>query len=279
MTPTAPTSLSTITHWIGGKPFDDTGDRWGDVFNPAHGRARPGGCHSPTPPSSTRAVAAAARRRRAWGHQSIAARTRVMFAFRELARAAQARAGRDPHQRARQGAARRARRGEPRTRGRRVRVRAAAAHEGRVLRERLVRRRQLLHPPAARRRRRHHAVQLSGDGADVDVSARHRVRERVHPEAVGERPVGRDLLRGAAGRGRPARRRVQRRARRQGGGRRDPGAPGHRGGQLRRVDADRALRLRNRARSTASACRRSAARRTTWSCCPTRTSTWRRTRP
>ena len=46
----------------------------------------------------------------------------------------------------------------------------AAAHEGRVLRERLVGRRQLLDPPAARRRRRHHAVQLPGDGADVDVS-------------------------------------------------------------------------------------------------------------
>ena len=51
-------------------------------------------------------------------------------------------------------------------------------------------------------------------------------------------------------------------------------APGHRRGQLRRLDADRALHLRDRHRRTASGCRRSAARRTTWSCCPTPTSTW-----
>ena len=60
-----------------------------------------------------------------------------------------------------------------------------------------------------------------------------------------------------------ARRRLQRRARRQGRGRRAARAPGHRRGQLRRLDADRALRLRDRRRSTASACRRSAGRRTT----------------
>ena len=39
--------------------------------------------------------------------------------------------------------------------------------------------------------------------------------------------------------------------------------PGHRGCQLRRLDSDRALRLRDRDEGTASACRRSAARRTT----------------
>ena len=37
MTPTAPTSLSTITHWIAGKPWSGPVDRWGDVYNPAHG--------------------------------------------------------------------------------------------------------------------------------------------------------------------------------------------------------------------------------------------------
>ena len=44
---------------------------------------------------------------------------------------------------------------------------------------------------------------------------------------------------------------------------RDARAPGHRGGQLRRLDADRALRLRDRHARPASACRRSAGRRTT----------------
>ena len=41
-------------------------------------------------------------------------------------------------------------------------------------------------------------------------------------------------------------RRLQRGAGRQGGGRRDPGAPDDRGGELRRLDADRALHLRDR---------------------------------
>ena len=99
----------------------------------------------------------------------------------------------------------------------------AAAPEGRVLRERLDRRRQLLDPPAARRRRRHHAVQLPGDGADVDVPARDRVREHLRPEAVGEGSVGRQLLRASCWPrpGLPAGR-LQRRPRRQGRGRRDP---------------------------------------------------------
>ena len=48
--------------------------------------------------------------------------------------------------------------------------------------------------------------------------------------------------------GRPAGRRVQRRARRQGGRRRDPGPPGCRRGQLRRLDADRPLHPRARER-------------------------------
>ena len=56
--------------------------------------------------------------------------------------------------------------------------------EGRVLRERLDRGRHLLDPPAARRRRRHHAVQLPGDGADVDVPDRDRVRQHVRAQAV-----------------------------------------------------------------------------------------------
>ena len=92
---------------------------------------------------------------------------------------------------------------------------------------------------------------------------RDRVRQHVHPQAVGEGPVGLDLHRRAARRGRRPRRRVQRRPRRQGRGRSDPRAPGHRGGLLRRLDADRALHLRDRHAATASASRRWAAPRTT----------------
>ena len=106
-------------------------------------------------------------------------------------------------------------------------------------------------------------VQLPGHGAHVDVRERDRVREHVRAEAVGEGP-GRVAVHGrpAEGSG-PARRRLQRRAGRQGGGRRDPGAPDDRGGELRRLHADRAIHLRDGHRATASACRRSAARRTT----------------
>ncbi len=43
--------------------------------------------------------------------------------------------------------------------------------------------RRLPDPPAAGRGGRHHAVQLPGDGADVDVRQRHRLREHVHPQA------------------------------------------------------------------------------------------------
>ena len=49
-------------------------------------------------------------------------------------------------------------------------------------------------------------------------------------------------------------------------------APGYRRRLLRRLDADRPLRLRDRHRATASGCRPSAGPRTTWSCCPTPTS-------
>ena len=90
-----------------------------------------------------------------------------------------------------------------------------------------------------------------------------RVREHVHPEAVREGPVRVASHRRAAEGGRASRRRLQRRAGGQDRGRRDPPAPRHRGGLLRRLDADRALRLRDRHEGRVSACRLSAARRTT----------------
>jgi malonate-semialdehyde dehydrogenase (acetylating) / methylmalonate-semialdehyde dehydrogenase len=72
-----------LTHWIGGKPFDDTGDRWGDVFDPATGQ-RTGRVPFAGDAVVDAAVTAAARAAASWRTQSIAARTRVMFAFREL---------------------------------------------------------------------------------------------------------------------------------------------------------------------------------------------------
>ena len=55
------------------------------------------------------------------------------------------------------------------------------------------------------RRGRHHAVQLPGDGPDVDVRHGHRLRQHVHPQAVREGPVGVDLPGRAARRGRASR--------------------------------------------------------------------------
>ena len=87
------------------------------------------------------------------------------------------------------------------------------------------------------------------------------------------------LHRRAAGQGRAARRVLQRRAGRQGGRRPPARAPRRRGRQLRRLDADRPVHLRDRHARTASGCRRSAGPRTTCSCCPTPTSTWPPTPP
>ncbi len=116
-------------------------------------------------------------------------------------------------------------------------------------------------------------VQLPGHGADVDVPGRDRVRQRVRAEAVGEGPVGVPAGRPAVAAGGAARRRLHRSC-----------TATSRVGQ-RDARPSRALppspssgRRRSRAMSTnaaprrASGCRRSAAPRTTWWCCPTPTS-------
>jgi malonate-semialdehyde dehydrogenase (acetylating) / methylmalonate-semialdehyde dehydrogenase len=77
------TTPRVLTHWIGGGPFEAAGDRWGDVFDPATGM-RTGRVPFADQAVVDAAVAAAARAAAAWRSQSIAARTRVMFAFREL---------------------------------------------------------------------------------------------------------------------------------------------------------------------------------------------------
>ena len=108
------------------------------------------------------------------------------------------------------------------------------------------------------RGRGHHAVQLPRHGADVDVPGRHRLRQLLYSQAVRARPVAVTADRRMAGRGRAAEGRLQRRSRRQGGGRRAPRTPRRQGGQLRRFDADRALHLpdRHRQRKTGAGARR-----------------------
>jgi hypothetical protein len=83
-----------------------------------------------------------------------------------------------------------ARRSGSRPREHRVRLRHPAPAEGRLQRAGVHRRRRLLDQAAPRRRGRHHAVQLPGDGADVDVRQRPRVRQHVRAQAQREGPVG-----------------------------------------------------------------------------------------
>ena len=99
--------------------------------------------------------------------------------------------------------------------------------------------------------------------------------QHVHPQALREGPVRGQLHgRAAQGGGRPGRR-LQRGPRRQGGGRRASSrtrTSPRSASSARRPSPATSTRP---ARRPASACRRSAAPRTTWSCCPTPISRWR----
>ena len=119
-----------------------------------------------------------------------------------------------------------------------------------------------------RRMRRHHAVQFSRDGADVDVPDRHRLRQHLRAQAFGESAVVQPAHGGIVQGSRVAGRRVQRRAGRQGSGRRLARASRRACACLssvRRLSRNISTRP---PRITASACRRWAARRTMRWCCP-----------
>ena len=119
-------------------------------------------------------------------HQSAAPRPRDDEIPRTgAARLRQAR--RSAGARARQDRSRRQGRHPARPRGGRIRLRHSASDEGRIHRRRRPRHRHLFDAPAARRRRRHHAVQFPGDDPDVEIRARDRLRQCLHPQAVGAR--------------------------------------------------------------------------------------------
>ena len=151
---------STLHHWKNGAPYEGTGGRFGDVTNPATGEV-------------TAQVALASeddvQRGRRLGGGGLPAVAGHLAGQADpgpvrVPRAAerpQGRAGRDHHRRARQGAVRRARRGDPRPGGRRVRLRHPAPAQGRVHRERLDQGRRALGPAAARRGRHHLARSTS----------------------------------------------------------------------------------------------------------------------
>ena len=196
--------VTRISHWIDGKPYGAVAERTGEVRDPATG-ALSGRVDFATPEVMDEAVAAAKAAFAEWGTTSLTKRAGDPVRLPPAAQRAQGGARRDHHRRARQGALRRARRGDSRARGRRVRLRDAAPAQGRLLRGRLDRCRRLLDPSAARRRRHHLAVQLPGDGADVVLPRRHRRGQHRHRQAEREGPVGDELHRRAVGRGGSAR--------------------------------------------------------------------------
>jgi malonate-semialdehyde dehydrogenase (acetylating)/methylmalonate-semialdehyde dehydrogenase len=72
-----------VSHWIDGKPYSGVAERTGDVFDPATGEVA-AKVDFAAQEQVEEAVAAAKRAFPGWRGTSLAGRTRVMFAFREL---------------------------------------------------------------------------------------------------------------------------------------------------------------------------------------------------
>ncbi len=72
-----------VSHWIGGKPWDGAAERRGDIYNPATGQVT-GTVDFASATVVGDAVAAAAKALPGWRSFSLAKRTTVLFAFREL---------------------------------------------------------------------------------------------------------------------------------------------------------------------------------------------------
>ena len=72
-----------ITHWIDGRPYDRPPDRTGDVYDPATGQVT-GQVAFASAADVDAAVAAGAAAFADWRYASLARRSKVLFAFREL---------------------------------------------------------------------------------------------------------------------------------------------------------------------------------------------------
>ncbi|MFV2175230.1 CoA-acylating methylmalonate-semialdehyde dehydrogenase [Actinomadura sp. LOL_016] len=78
-----PQSSTPVAHWIAGRRHEGTGRRRGPVTDPATGRVTAEVVFA-EPADVDAAVAGAAAAGRAWAATTLAARTRVLFAFRQL---------------------------------------------------------------------------------------------------------------------------------------------------------------------------------------------------
>jgi len=77
------TTPTTINHWIDGKPYARAPERSGDVYNPATGAVQAKVAFA-SPSVVDEAVDAAARAAQTWRSSSLAKRTKILFAFRDL---------------------------------------------------------------------------------------------------------------------------------------------------------------------------------------------------
>jgi malonate-semialdehyde dehydrogenase (acetylating)/methylmalonate-semialdehyde dehydrogenase len=75
--------MNTIAHWIDGKLYERAAERHGDVFNPATGDVQARVAFA-TPAVVDEAVESAAKTFQTWRSVSIAKRTKILFAFRQL---------------------------------------------------------------------------------------------------------------------------------------------------------------------------------------------------
>jgi malonate-semialdehyde dehydrogenase (acetylating)/methylmalonate-semialdehyde dehydrogenase len=76
--------MKEIRHWIGGKEASERpSERWGDVYDPATG-AQTGRVAFASESDVNAAVAAAVEAQRSWRTSSLAKRSKILFAFREL---------------------------------------------------------------------------------------------------------------------------------------------------------------------------------------------------
>ncbi|MFK8846768.1 CoA-acylating methylmalonate-semialdehyde dehydrogenase [Streptomyces sp. Ac-502] len=75
--------MKTVNHWIGGKPAEGVSGSFGPVYNPATGAQEKQVAFASVDEVDT-AVAAAKEAFRTWGVSSLAKRTSVLFAYREL---------------------------------------------------------------------------------------------------------------------------------------------------------------------------------------------------
>src|SRR5215468_7574265 len=72
-----------IQHWIDGKLYERAAERSGDVYNPATGEVQAKVAFA-SPAIVDEAVESAWRASQSWRSSSIAKRTKILFAFREL---------------------------------------------------------------------------------------------------------------------------------------------------------------------------------------------------